>query len=157
MSKLKLNAISKISLTDGVEQDLGLLKFDLTQFNIPESFVFLAKDMVAKVEKSKNQLGELIETGTLTLTFKLYDRAMVEMAIMHNLNEFGSPITLVIENQTEVPNLKKYDDDELIPISLEYLTVTPKKVQKKAYSNNGMVDVWQYASLKISATNYKIG
>lgn len=157
MAKLKLASSNKISLTDGTEHDLSTLKFDLAQFKLPQNFVILAKDVTTKVEKEKTALGELIETGKLAITFKVYDRALVELAIANQLNEFGSPITIVIENQDSLPILDKFEKDEFIPIIFENLSVSPKKVQKKAFSNGTMVDTWQFADLKVSASNYKIG
>lgn len=157
MTKLKLKTLNKISLTDGTEYDLGHLKFDLNQFKLPKHFVVLSKDVTTKVDKEKNQLGELIETGKINLTFKAFDRALVELAIANQLPEFGSPITINIDQLDSLPTFDGYDDDEFIPITFENLIVIPKKVQKKAYAQGNMVDTWQYAELKICATNYKIG
>lgn len=157
MTKLKLNATNKISLTDGTEHDLASLKFDLNQFKIPTSFVTLANEISAKVEKERNTLGELIETGKMTVTFKVYDRALVELAIANQLTEFGAPITIVIENQDALPKFDQFEENEFIPLIFESLSVMPKKIQKKSYANGSMVDTWQFAELKVSATNYKIG
>ena len=157
MTKLKLKTLNKISLADGTEHDLGQLKFDLNQFKLPKQFVVLNKDVTTKVEKEKNLLGELVETGKINLTLKVYDRALVELAIANQLPEFGSPITINIEQLDSLPILDGYDDDEFIPISFENLSVMPKKVQKKAYAQGNMVDTWQFAELKICASNYKIG
>lgn len=156
MAKLKLAASNKISLTDGTEHDLSILKFDLNQFKLPQNYVTLAKEISTKAEKERTTLGELIETGKLTITFKVYDRALVELAIANQLNEFGAPITIVIENQDSLPILDKFETDEFIPITFENICVSPKKVQKKAYSNGSSVDTWQFAELKVAATNYKI-
>jgi hypothetical protein len=157
MAKLKLAATNKISLTDGTEQDLSILKFDLNQFKLPQNYVALAKEISTKAEKKRTTLGELVETGKLTITFKVYDRALVELAIANQLNEFGAPITIVVENQDSLPILDKFEADEFIPIIFENLSVSPKKVQKKSYANGSMVDTWQFAELKVSASNYKIG
>ena len=157
MAKLKLAATNKISLTDGIEHDLSILKFDLNQFKLPQNYVTLAKEISTKAEKTKTPLGELIETGKLTITFKVYDRALVELAIANQLNEFGAPITIIIEGQDSLPILDKFEIDEFIPITFENLTVSPKKVQKKVYSNGSNVDTWQFNELKVSATNYKVG
>lgn len=157
MAKLKLAATNKISLTDGTEQDLSILKFDLNQFKLPQNYVALAKEITTKADKVRTTLGELVETGKLTITFKVYDRALVELAIANQLNEFGAPITIVVENQDSLPILDKFETDEFIPIAFENLFVSPKKVQKKSYANGSMVDTWQFAELKVSATNYKIG
>lgn len=156
MAKLKLAATNKISLTDGTEQDLSILKFDLNQFKLPQNYVALAKEITTKADKVRTTLGELVETGKLTITFKVYDRALVELAIANQLNEFGAPITIVVENQDSLPILDKFETDEFIPITFENLYVSPKKVQKKSYANGSMVDTWQFAELKVSATNYKI-
>lgn len=157
MTKLKLKTLNKISLTDGTEYDLGQLKFDLTQFKMPKNFVILSKEVTTKVDKERNQLGELIETGKMNITFKAYDRALVELAITNQLLEFGSPITINIEQLDSLPIFDGYDEDEFIPITFENLIVVPKKVQKKAYAQGNMVDTWQYAELKVCAINYKIG
>ncbi|WP_336046933.1 hypothetical protein [Solibacillus ferritrahens] len=157
MAKLKLAATNKISLTEGTEQDLSILKFDLNQFKLPQNFVALAKEITTKADKERTSLGELVETGKLTISFKVYDRALVELAIANQLSEFGAPITITIENQDSLPILDKFEADEFIPISFENLSVSPKKVQKKSYANGSMVDTWQFAELKVSATNYKVG
>lgn len=157
MAKLKLASTNKISLTDGTEQDLSILKFDLNQFKLPQNFVALAKEITTKADKERTTLGELVETGKLTITFKVYDRALVELAVANQLNEFGAPITITVENQDSLPILDKFEVDEFIPIIFENLSVNPKKVQKKSYANGSMVDTWQFAELKISAINYKIG
>lgn len=157
MAKLKLAATNKISLTDGTEQDLSVLKFDLNQFKLPQNFVALAKEITTKADKERTSLGELVETGKLTISFKVYDRALVELAIANQLSEFGAPITITVENQDSLPILDKFEADEFIPIVFENLSVSPKKVQKKSYANGSMVDTWQFAELKVSATNYKVG
>jgi hypothetical protein len=157
MAKLKLAATNKISLTDGTEQDLSILKFDLNQFKLPQNFVVLAKEITTKADKERTSLGELVETGKLTISFKVYDRALVELAVANHLSEFGAPITITVENQDSLPILDKFEADEFIPIAFENLSVNPKKVQKKSYANGSMVDTWQFAELKVSATNYKVG
>ncbi|MDA1758591.1 hypothetical protein J8Y17_01640 [Bacillus cereus] len=157
MAKLRLATTNKISLTDGTEHDLSILKFDLSQFKLPQKYVALASEVSTRVDKERTPLGELVETGKMTVTFKVYDRALVELAINNQLTEFGAPITVVIENQEALPILDKFEVDEFIPITFESISVTPKKVQKKAYSNGSMVDTWQFAELKVAATNYKIG
>lgn len=157
VTKLKLNSTNKISLTDGNEQDLAKLKFDLKQFKMPKQFLTLANELSTKADKERSSLGELVETGKLTVTFKVYDRALVELAISNQLTEFGAPITVVINNQDSLPILDAFETDEFIPISFDNLSVSPKKVQKKSYANGSMIDTWQFAELKVSATNYKIG
>ncbi|QWH04602.1 hypothetical protein [Bacillus mycoides] len=157
VTKLKLNSTNKVSLTDGTDQDLATLKFDLKQFKMPKQFLTLANELSTKVDKERTSLGELVETGKMTVTFKVYDRALVELAIANQLTEFGAPITIVIENQDSLPILDAFESDEFIPISFDNLSVSPKKVQKKSYANGSMVDTWQFAELKVSATNYKIG
>ncbi|MCU4798348.1 hypothetical protein OB971_25370 [Bacillus cereus] len=156
-TKLKLNATTKISLTDGTEQNLGDLQFDLKQFKLPKQFLFLANEVLIKAEKERTSLGEYVETGTTTITFKVYDRALVELAIANQLTEYGSPITIAIENQDSLPILDSYEEDEFIPIVFNNLAVYPKKVQKKTYANGSMIDTWQFAELKVSASTYKIG
>ncbi|MDF9505888.1 hypothetical protein P5808_28615 [Bacillus cereus] len=156
-TKLKLNATTKISLTDGTEQNLGDLQFDLKQFKLPKQFLFLANEVSIKAEKERTSLGEYVETGTTTITFKVYDRALVELAIANQLTEYGSPITIAIENQDSLPILDSYEEDEFIPIIFNNLAVYPKKVQKKTYANGSMIDTWQFAELKVSASTYKIG
>lgn len=156
-TKLKLNATTKTSLTDGTEQNLGDLQFDLKQFKLPKQFLFLATEVSIKADKERTPLGEYVETGTTTITFKVYDRALVELAIANQLTEYGSPITITIENQDSLPILDSYEEDEFIPIIFNNLAVYPKKVQKKAYANGSMIDTWQFAELKVSASTYKIG
>ncbi len=131
MAKLKLAATNKISLTDGTEQDLSILKFDLNQFKLPQNYVALAKEITTKADKVRTTLGELVETGKLTITFKVYDRALVELAIANQLNEFGAPITIVVENQDSLPILDKFETDEFIPITFENLYVSVRKKFKK--------------------------
>ncbi|PGD34037.1 hypothetical protein [Bacillus wiedmannii] len=155
--KLKLNATSKTSLTDGTEQNLGDLQFDLKQFKLPKQFLFLANEVSIKADKERTPLGEYVETGTTTITFKVYDRALVELAIANQLTEYGSPITIAIENQDSLPIFDSYEEDEFIPIIFNNLAVYPKKVQKKTYANGSMIDTWQFAELKVSALAYKIG
>lgn len=155
--KLKLNSINKISLTDGSKHDLGALTFDLNQFKIPTAFVILKDEVTTKVEKMKNQLGELVETGTYSIEFKAYDRSLVEVAISNNLAEYGSPISIMIEKQNSLPILDGYEADEFIPLAFEKLAVRPRKVQKKAYADGKMMDTWQFAELRISADSYQVG
>ncbi|WP_242249015.1 hypothetical protein [Bacillus cereus group sp. BfR-BA-01523] len=50
-TKLKLNATTKISLTDGTEQNIGDLQFYLKQFKPPKQFLFLANEVSIKAEK----------------------------------------------------------------------------------------------------------
>lgn len=156
MTKLKLSSTNKISLTDGTEHDLAALKSDLNQFKMPTKFVILANGISTKMDKERTTLGEFVETGKMTVTFKAYDRALVELAIANQLTEFGAPITIVIENQNSAPTFNLFEEDEFIPLTFENLSVMPKKIQKKSYSNGSMVDTWQFAELKVSATNYKI-
>jgi len=157
VKKLKFNNINKISLTDGSKHDLGVLKFDLSQFKIPKDFVILKNEVTAKAEKEKNRLGELVETGLYNIEFKAYDRSLVEVAITNNLTEYGSPITITIEKQDSLTILDDYEDDEFIPLTFEKLTVRPRKVQRKVYSDGKSVDSWQFAELRVSADSYKVG
>ena len=157
VKKLKFNNINKISLTDGSKHDLGELKFELNQFKIPKAFVILESEVTVKAEKEKNRLGELVETGLYNIEFKAYDRSLVEVAISNNLTEYGSPISIIIEKQESLPILGGYEEDEFIPLTFEKLTVRPRKVQKKAYSDGKSVDTWQFAEVRVSAISYKVG
>jgi len=156
MKKLTLKNASKISLTNGTKHDLGKLNFDLAQFKIPQKFVMLKDEIEIRVDKERNSLGELIETGTHTITFKVYDRSLVEIAIQNELTEYGNPIDAVIEKVDTLPNLDSYSNVEFIPIKFEDLSVRPQKVQKKAYANGQSIDSWQFADLRVTVTSYKI-
>jgi len=155
MKKLRLKNINKVSLTNGTKHDLGKLTFELNQFKVPHQFVMLKDGMEVKADKQKNTLGELIETGTHTITFKAYDRSLVEIAIQNELTEFGNPIDIVLEKAETIPSLETYIADEFIPIKFEGLTVKPHKVQRKVYANGQSVDSWQFAELRVSITGYK--
>ena len=155
MKKLKLKNAGKVSLTTGTKQDLGKLTFELGQFKIPQRFVMLKENMEVRADRTRNQLGELIETGTHTITFKVHDRSLVEIAMQNELTEFGNPIDIVIEEVAKLPNLDHYSDDDFIPIKFEGLTVRPHKVQRKAYANGQSIDTWQFADLRVGVTGYK--
>jgi len=125
MKKLKLKNAGKVSLTTGTKQDLGKLNFELSQFKIPQKFVMLKDHMEVKVDKVRNGLGELVETGTYTITFKVHDRSLVEIAMQNELTEFGNPIDVVLEKEDSIPILDNYSDNEFIPIKFEGLVVRP--------------------------------
>ncbi|GAB6386373.1 hypothetical protein [Enterococcus cecorum] len=95
----------------------------------------------------------------MTLTFKVYDRAFVELVLNNGGTELGSPITIVVEHQEELPILDNYEDGELIPIRFNGLNVYPRKIQKKSFVGEGqpMIDTWQFSALKISVTSCQLG
>lgn len=159
MKKLKLNTTTRKSVNDSEIHDLGELTFDSSQFNLPTYFVVAKNDIHAKIERAKNTVGEYTETGLFSITFKTYDRPFVELVINNNGTELGSPISVLVENQVDIPNLDLYEDDEFIPVKFENLKISPKKIQKKAFAGNGhpTVDTWQYAAIKITAANFKLG
>lgn len=156
MKKLQLKNANKISLTNGTKQELGKLEFDLKQFKIPKNFVLLKNEVEIKIDKEKNKTGELVETGTHTITFKVYDRSLVEIAMQNELTEYGSPIDVVIEKVTDIPNFDNYSEVDFVPIKFEGLIVKPLKVQRKVYANGQSVDSWQFADLRVSVTGYKV-
>ncbi len=156
LAKLKLASTNKISLTDGTKHDLVNMKFDLSQFKLPQNYVILASQVTTKAEKKTTPLGEKIETGKLTVIFKAYDRTLVELAIANQLNEFGAAISIEVANLDSLPIFDKFEADEFIPITFENLSVLPKKAIIKSKINGSFQDNWQIAELKISATNFKI-
>ncbi|MBO0449172.1 hypothetical protein JZO76_06430 [Enterococcus sp. MJM12] len=95
----------------------------------------------------------------MTVTFKAYDRAFAELVINNGGTELGSPISVVVEHLENLPILDGYEEDELIPVRFDNLQVHPKKIQKKSFVGEGkpMIDTWQFAALKVCATNYHLG
>jgi hypothetical protein len=156
MKRLQLKNANKVSLTNGTKQELGKLEFDLNQFKIPKKFVLLKNEVVIKIDKEKNKTGELVEAGTHTVTFKVYDRSLVEIAMQNELTEYGSPIDVVIEKVADIPNFDNYSEVDFVPIKFEGLTVKPLKVQRKVYANGQSIDSWQFADLRVSVTGYKV-
>jgi len=153
---LKKTELNKIPLTNGTKHNLATLTFDLSQFQLPTDYVMLKDEMTVKVDKEQNKLGELIETGTYTITFKVYDRSLVQMALENNLPSYGTPIDVVLEKVDKVPNLDKYEAVDFIPIKFEGLNIRPLRVERKVYSNGQSVNSWQFADLRVYVTTYKI-
>ncbi|MCH4201201.1 MAG: peptidase [Clostridium tyrobutyricum] len=159
MEKLILKSTNLYSLKDSENIDLGELCFDQKQFKIPQAMLIQNDGFSARIERTKNSVGELVETGKMTLFFKVYDRPFIELLIHNGSSEIGSPITISVKGQDELPSLGNYEDGEFIPISFSGLRVMPKKVQKKSFVGQGkpMLDIWQYSELKIEADRYSIG
>lgn len=159
MAKLILKSTKLHSLNDSQSIELSDLYFDIKQFKIPTAMVVQKDDFTARIEKEKNLNGELVETGKYILTFKVYDRAFIELVLQNGSTEIGSPITIVVEKQDSLPIFDNYEDGEFIPITFNGITVKPKKVQKKTFVGQGkpMVDTWQYSDIKIEAESYTIG
>lgn len=147
------------SVNDSSSVDLGELFFDISQFKIPTSMVVQKEGINAKLEKEKNLNGELVETGKLSLIFKIYDLNFIKLVIQNGSTEIGSPITVIVEGQDNLPILDVYEDGEFIPISFKDIKVKPKKVQKKIFIGQGkpMVDAWVYDALKVQADAYTLG
>lgn len=158
MGKLILKTSKLHSLNDSENIDLGNFHFDIAQFKVPKEMVIQKDGFSARVEKEKNSVGESVETGKVTLSFKVYDRQFIELIIQNGGSEIGSPITVVVEGQDEIQNLDHFEDGEFISISFEGLKVKPKKIQKKVFVGQGkpMVETWQYSELKVEATSYSI-
>lgn len=157
--KLMIQKGTSISLNDSETVNLANLRFDLKQFKLPQRFVFAKSDIQMRMEREQNHVGEHVETGLMTLTFKVYDRAFVELVLNNGGTELGSPITIVVEHQEELPILDNYEDGELIPIRFNGLNVYPRKIQKKSFVGEGqpMIDTWQFAAFKISVTSCQLG
>ena len=156
MKTLQLKNANKISLTNGTKHDLGKLTFDASQFKIPNKFLILKDEVATKVDKKQNGVGELVETGTYTITFKAYDRALVELAMQNELTEYGSPIEIVFENADSLPILDQFTELDFIPIKFENLTIKPKRIQRKVFGHGQSLDTWQYADLKVNTTAYSL-
>lgn len=159
MGKLILKSSKLYSLNDSENVDLGELSFDMKQFKIPSAMLVQKDDFSARIEKEKNLNGELVETGKYTVSFKVYDRAFIELVLQSGSTEIGSPITVVVENQDSLPIFDDFEDGEFIPVVFNEISVKPKKVQKKTFVGQGkpMVDTWQYSETKIVAASYIIG
>lgn len=159
MEKLILKATKLQSLNDSENIELGDLYFDINQFKVPTAMLVQKDGFSTRLEREKNSLGEFVETGKYTLTFKVYDRPFIELILQNGGTEIGSPISVVVEGQDSLPIFDNYEDGEFIPISFTGLKVKPKKVQKKAFVGQGkpMIDTWQYSELKIEADSYSIG
>lgn len=65
------------------------------------------------------------------MTFKVYDRSFVELVLNNNGTELGSPITVVVEGQDELPILDSYEDGELIPVRFTNFSVHPRKIDRR--------------------------
>lgn len=159
MEKLILQTSRLHSLKNSEHIDLGELNFDLTQFNIPKSMLIQKDGVSARCEKIKNSVGEFVETGKITLSFSVFDRPFIELLIHNGSTEIGSPIIIVVEGQDSLPTFDSYQEGEFIPISFTGIKIRPRKIQKKAFIGQGkpMVDIWQYAELKVEAESYFIG
>lgn len=147
------------SVNDASSVDLGELFFDISQFKIPTSMVVQKEGINAKLEKEKNLNGELVETGKISMILKIYDLNFIKLVIQNGSTEIGSPITVIVEGQDNIPDLDVYEDGEFIPISFENIKVKLKKVQKKIFIGQGkpMVDAWVYDELKVQADSYTLG
>lgn len=155
-TKLKLNTTNnKISLTDGTNYKLKDLKFDLSQFKIPNKFLTLFNQISVKEVKEKNNLGEYVGIGVYNITFKVYDRNLVELALNNNLADYGSPITITVENTLDLPDLSKFEEDEFIPINFTSISIYPKNTKRSIREGNKLIDLWIPTSLKMVAENYK--
>jgi hypothetical protein len=159
MGKLILKSSKLYSLNDSENVDLGELNFDIKQFKIPSAMLVQKDDFSTRIEKEKNLNGELVETGKYTVSFKVYDRAFIELVLQSGSTEIGSPITVVVENQDSLPIFDDFEDGEFIPVVFNEISIKPKKVQKKTFVGQGkpMVDTWQYSETKIVAASYIIG
>ncbi|ADL52646.1 hypothetical protein [Clostridium cellulovorans] len=159
MEKLILKSSTLHNLNDSESIELGDLFFDICQFKVPVAMVVPKEGINVKLEKAKNLNGELVETGKYTLLFKVYDRNFIELVLQNGSTEIGNPITVVVEGQTNIPNLDNFEEGEFIPISFKGLKIKPKKIYKKVFVGQGksMVDAWLYDAIKIEADNYIIG
>lgn len=172
MSKLILKQAKLQALNDSEKVELSDFYFDLSQFNIPKLMVTLKEDIVIRAEKTRNAVGELVETGLYNLSFKVYDRNFIELVVSNGGTEIGSPITIVVEkyennngfigvdhqNDLYLPQLQSIQDDEFISIIFENIRVVPKKVEKKVFVKQGspMAQTWAYSELKVTASNFSI-
>lgn len=159
MSKLILKQSKLQAVNDSEEINLSELRFDLNQFNIPKSMLFMNDGLTGRVEKIKNDLGELVETGFVNLTFKIFDRPFIEMVLGNGGTEIGSPISIQVDKQNSLPDLSMYQEGEFIPITFKNIHITPKKIKKGVFvgAGKGMVDSWQYDAVKISADSFVLG
>lgn len=159
MEKLILKSSTLHNLNDSESIDLGELYFDISQFKVPVAMVTPKEGINVKLERAKNLNGELIETGKYTLIFKVYDLNFIKLVIANGSTEIGNPITIVLEGQSDIPNLESFEEGEFIPIAFKGIKVKPKKVYKKVFVGQGkaMVDAWMYDDIKIEADSYSIG
>lgn len=159
MSKLILKTSKLHSLNDSESINLGELDLDLTQFKVPKIMIVQKEGVSNKLVKEKNANGELVETGKVNLFFEIYDRSFVEMILNNGGNEIGSPITVIVEQQDDIPILDSYEDGEFIPIIFSNLKVKPKKIQKKIFVGQGkpMAESWIFADVKVIADSYVLG
>lgn len=72
------------------------------------------------------------------MIFKLYDLNFIKLVIANGSTEIGNPITIVLEGQSDIPNLESFEEGEFIPISFKGLKVKPKKVYKKVAEMSGV-------------------
>lgn len=159
MGKLILKTSKLHSLNDTETVDLGVLDLDLNQFKIPKAMLVQKEGVSNRVVKEKNANGELVETGKVNVFFEIYDRSFVELILNNGGNEIGSPITIVVEQQDDIPIFDNYDDGEFVPITFTNLKVKPKKIQKKIFVGQGkpMAESWIFADIKVIADNYTLG
>ncbi|GEM_PF-3334054 len=159
MEKLILKTSTLHNLNDSENIELGELSFDINQFKIPVSMVVPKEGINIKLEKAKNLNGELVETGKYSLIFKVYDMNFIKLVLQNGSTEVGAPVTIIVEGQSDIPNVESFEDGEFIPISFSGLKVKPKKVLKKVFVGQGksMVDAWLYDDIKVVADNYIIG
>lgn len=172
MSKLILKQAKLQALNDSEKVELSDFYFDLAQFNIPKKMVTLKDDIVVRAEKTRNAVGELVETGLYNLSFKIYDRNFIELVVNNGGTEIGSPITIVVEkyannngfigvdhqNELYLPQLQDTQDEEFISIIFDNIRVVPKKVEKKVFVKQGspMAQTWAYSELKVIASDFNI-
>lgn len=159
MEKIILKSSTLHNLNDSENIELGNLFFDNSQFKIPNAMVVPKEGINVKLEKAKNLNGEVVETGKYTLIFKVYDMNFIKLVVQNGSTEIGTPISIIIEEQNDIPNLERFEDGEFIPVSFKNIKVKPKKVLKKSFvgQNIGNVDTWQYADIKVIAESYIIG
>lgn len=159
MTKLILKQSKLQKVNDSEDIDLSELKFDMNQFNIPKAMLVLAEGISGRTEKIKNELGELVETGLINLTFKVYDRPFIEMVLGNGGSEVGSPITVQVDKQSSMPDITMFQEGEFIPITFKNLIITPKKVKKGVFVGvgKGMVDSWQFDDIRLSADSFALG
>lgn len=110
---------TRILLNDSETVNLSKLYCDLKQFKLPQRFVVAKSGIQIYMEMEQNHVEERLETGLMTLIFKVYDRTFAELGLNNGGKELGSPITIVIEHQEELPILDVYEEDELNSRSLQ--------------------------------------
>jgi len=154
--QMKNTELNKTPLVNGTKHNIGDLAFDLSQFQIPKDFVMLKNEMTVKADREQNKLGELVETGTYTVTFKVYDRLLVENALTNDLPSYGSPIDVVIEKIDKIPDLDKFVEIDFISIKFDDLVVKPARVERKVYHNGQAISSWQFADVKVVVSGYSL-